>query len=123
MSNIFTEAIANCDSIPSNEDTTKILTFFTNFIKEYGVFLKEDGMLRFKFLITGISCLKGFKVVLTPFERSYGTFSAEFENTPFGRIGLANLLRYYGAKVTYDTRASQSDEIYEHYLVEFTINE
>ena len=122
MSNVFTEAIASCNSIPNSEDTTKILNFFTDFIKEYGLFLKESRALTFKFLITGFSN-NGFKIILKPSDERYGIFSSELTNTPFGRIGVVNLLRHYGAKVIYDDNASKFDNTYEHYLVEFTITE
>ena len=129
MSNIIQEAIVNCTT-PEDSDTQEILKFFADFIKNYGIFLKSEKTLSFKFLITcsGNDNLgrTTHSVILKPPHVKYGFFSKELSKknlTLFGGESLANLLRNHGAKVTFDEKESRSDETYNHYLVEFTIPE
>ena len=128
MSNIIQEALINCTN--RTDSTPDILNFFADFINKYGIYLKCENTLSFKFLITylGKDALgrRTHSLILKPPHESYGYFSEELANdklTPFGGKSLANLLRNNGAKVTFDEKESKYDETYAHYLVEFTINE
>jgi len=128
MSNIIQEALKNCTA--RNDSIPDILQFFADFINKYGIYLKCEETLSFKFLITGHGVdelgRRTHSVILKPPHESYGYFSEELANdklTPFGGKSLANLLRNNGAKVTFDEKESKYDETYDHYLVEFTINE
>ena len=128
MSNIIQEALKNCTT--RTDSTPDILQFFADFINTYGIYLKDEKTLSFKFLVTGhgIDALqrRTYSVILKPPHASYGDFSEKLseENlTVFGGKSLANLLRNNGAKVTFDEKKSNHDETYDHYLVEFTISE
>lgn len=123
MSNIFTEAIAHSKPLPSDEGTSETIKFLTDFIKEYGGILKEDQILSFKFLITTSGYHPGkFHVILKPSDCNYGSFFAQHHQLPYGAMGLTNILKNNGAKVTFDEKASKFDETYDHYLVEFPVN-
>ena len=120
MSNVFTEAISNCKPIPSDEGTSETIKFFTDFIEEYGSILKEKQTLSFKFLITHNGS-NVFHVILRPSNSEYGCFSAEHFSLKYGPKALINLLKNNGAQVI--KQASDYDEIFDHYLVKFTIPE
>lgn len=121
MSNVFTEAISNCKPLPSDEGTSETINFFTDFIKEYGGILREKQTLSFKFLIAH-NGFNLFHVILKPSDSNYGgCFSAEHFNLTYGPKALINLLKNNGAQVILDKQASDCDDIFDHYLVKFTI--